>query len=148
MEGGREREGGRKRGGRDEISSTVYAGQQVRILGENYSLEDEEDSKIGQVRHVPISFGGSLLGVWSFNVSNPLGHVWNVYYVRVPGHIRLKLESTTYLPFPGNNAYHSSLSYNFHVMYKSENNAYHSSLSYNFHVMYKSDFKSSECEVT
>ena len=29
--------------------STVYAGQQVRILGENYTLDDEEDSKIGQV---------------------------------------------------------------------------------------------------
>ncbi len=28
---------------------TVYGGQQVRILGENYTLEDEEDSKIGQV---------------------------------------------------------------------------------------------------
>lgn len=28
---------------------TVYAGQQVRILGENYTLDDEEDSKIGQV---------------------------------------------------------------------------------------------------
>jgi hypothetical protein len=27
----------------------VYAGQQVRILGENYTLDDEEDSKIGQV---------------------------------------------------------------------------------------------------
>ena len=27
----------------------VFAGQQVRILGENFTLEDEEDSKIGQV---------------------------------------------------------------------------------------------------
>ena len=48
-------------GGRDEIFSTVYAGQQVRILGENYSLEDEEDSKIGQVSHV--AMGPSLGGV-------------------------------------------------------------------------------------
>ena len=27
----------------------MYAGQQVRVLGENYTLDDEEDSKIGQV---------------------------------------------------------------------------------------------------
>ena len=27
----------------------VYSGQQVRVLGENYSLEDEEDSTVGQV---------------------------------------------------------------------------------------------------
>ena len=32
----------------------VYAGQQVRILGENYTLEDEEDSKIGQVKCHPV----------------------------------------------------------------------------------------------
>ena len=31
------------------LSSIVYAGQQVRVLGENYTLEDEEDSKIAQV---------------------------------------------------------------------------------------------------
>jgi len=31
------------------ILSSVFAGQQVRILGENFTLEDEEDSKIGQV---------------------------------------------------------------------------------------------------
>ena len=46
---------------------TVYAGQQVRILGENYTLEDEEDSKIGQVTCHPVdpwtirSHGGSCL---------------------------------------------------------------------------------------
>ena len=27
----------------------MYSGQQVRVLGENYTLEDEENSKIGQV---------------------------------------------------------------------------------------------------
>lgn len=27
----------------------VFSGQQVRILGENYTLDDEEDSKVGQV---------------------------------------------------------------------------------------------------
>ncbi len=27
----------------------VYSGQQVRVLGENCTLKDEEDSKIGQV---------------------------------------------------------------------------------------------------
>ncbi len=28
---------------------TVYATQQVRILGENYTLDDDEDSKVSQV---------------------------------------------------------------------------------------------------
>ena len=28
----------------------VYAGQQARILGENYTIEDEEDSRVGTVR--------------------------------------------------------------------------------------------------
>lgn len=27
----------------------VYSGEQVRVLGENYTLEDEEDSKVCQV---------------------------------------------------------------------------------------------------
>ncbi|XP_067952205.1 116 kDa U5 small nuclear ribonucleoprotein component-like [Watersipora subatra] len=31
------------------MSGTLYSGQEVRILGENYSLSDEEDSRIGQV---------------------------------------------------------------------------------------------------
>jgi hypothetical protein len=28
---------------------SVYAGQQVRVLGENYKMEDEEDSRVGLV---------------------------------------------------------------------------------------------------
>ena len=31
------------------MSGTLYANQEVRILGENYSLQDEEDSRFGQV---------------------------------------------------------------------------------------------------
>lgn len=31
------------------ISGTLHAGQEVRVLGENYSLQDEEDSRILQV---------------------------------------------------------------------------------------------------
>jgi len=31
------------------ISGTLYANQEVRILGENYTLQDEEDSRLGQV---------------------------------------------------------------------------------------------------
>ncbi|PFX21377.1 116 kDa U5 small nuclear ribonucleoprotein component-like [Stylophora pistillata] len=31
------------------ISGTIYAGQQARILGENYTIEDEEDSRVGTV---------------------------------------------------------------------------------------------------
>ena len=35
------------------ISIAVYAGQQARILGENYTIEDEEDSRVGTVRMYP-----------------------------------------------------------------------------------------------
>ena len=31
------------------ISGTLYANQDVKILGENYSLQDEEDSRFGQI---------------------------------------------------------------------------------------------------
>lgn len=31
------------------LSGTLYANQEVRILGENYTLQDEEDSRLGQV---------------------------------------------------------------------------------------------------
>ncbi|XP_059160130.1 116 kDa U5 small nuclear ribonucleoprotein component-like [Physella acuta] len=31
------------------MSGTLYANQEVRILGENYTLQDEEDSRLGQV---------------------------------------------------------------------------------------------------
>ena len=31
------------------LFSVVYAGQQARILGENYTIEDEEDSRVGTV---------------------------------------------------------------------------------------------------
>lgn len=35
------------------ILVAVYAGQQARILGENYTIEDEEDSRVGTVRMYP-----------------------------------------------------------------------------------------------
>lgn len=31
------------------MSGTLYAGQEVKVLGENYSLMDEEDSRVLQV---------------------------------------------------------------------------------------------------
>jgi U5 small nuclear ribonucleoprotein component len=31
------------------MSGILYANQDVKILGENYSLQDEEDSRFGQV---------------------------------------------------------------------------------------------------
>lgn len=37
------------------ISGTLLANQEVRILGENYSLQDEEDSRFGQVGRLWIS---------------------------------------------------------------------------------------------
>jgi len=32
------------------MSGIIHAGQQARILGENYTIEDEEDSRVGTVR--------------------------------------------------------------------------------------------------
>jgi len=37
------------------VSGTLYANQEVRILGENYTLQDEEDSRFGQVGRLWIS---------------------------------------------------------------------------------------------
>ena len=37
------------------ISGTLHANQDVRILGENFSLQDEEDSRFGQVGRLWIS---------------------------------------------------------------------------------------------
>lgn len=37
------------------MSGTLLANQEVRILGENYSLQDEEDSRFGQVGRLWIS---------------------------------------------------------------------------------------------
>lgn len=37
------------------ISGTLYGNQEVRILGENYSVQDEEDSRFGQVGRLWIS---------------------------------------------------------------------------------------------
>lgn len=31
------------------MNGTLHANQEVRILGENYTLQDEEDSRFGQV---------------------------------------------------------------------------------------------------
>ena len=50
---------------------TVHAGQQVRILGENYSLDDEEDSRSGQVGYKKISLmdiGYNILRCTTFNI--------------------------------------------------------------------------------
>ncbi|EDV27288.1 uncharacterized protein TRIADDRAFT_22861 [Trichoplax adhaerens] len=37
------------------MSGTIYSRQQVKIMGENYTLEDEEDSRIGEVGRLWIS---------------------------------------------------------------------------------------------
>ena len=42
------------------ISGTLYANQEVRILGENYSLQDEEDSRHGQCGRLWISEARSV----------------------------------------------------------------------------------------
>jgi len=42
------------------MSGTLYAGQEVKILGENYSLSDEEDSRVGFVGRLWISEARSV----------------------------------------------------------------------------------------
>jgi U5 small nuclear ribonucleoprotein component len=37
------------------MSGTLHSNQEVRILGENYSLQDEEDSRFGQVGRLWVS---------------------------------------------------------------------------------------------
>ena len=37
------------------VSGTLYAGQDIRVLGENYSLSDEEDSRHATVGRLWIS---------------------------------------------------------------------------------------------
>ena len=37
------------------MNGTLHANQEVRILGENYTLQDEEDSRFGQVGRLWIS---------------------------------------------------------------------------------------------
>ncbi len=63
----------------------VYGGQQVRILGENYTLEDEEDSKIGQVSWYCMLLGG-LLAVPNRAVSArrmfTKASIWRVYAMK------------------------------------------------------------------
>lgn len=43
-------------------SVLVYSGEQVRVLGESYTLEDEEDSKVCQVGRLWVTEGR---WVWS-----------------------------------------------------------------------------------
>lgn len=49
------------------LSGTLYANQDVKILGENYSLQDEEDSRFGQVGRLWISEARSV-GGWGLGV--------------------------------------------------------------------------------
>lgn len=42
------------------ISGTLHANQDVRILGENYTLQDEEDSRQGQVGRLWVSEARSV----------------------------------------------------------------------------------------
>lgn len=43
------------------LSGTIHAGQPVKVLGENYTLEDEEDSQICTVGRLWIDLPISLL---------------------------------------------------------------------------------------
>lgn len=47
------------------LSGTLQAGQPVKVLGENYSLEDEEDSQICTIGRLWISVA-RCLSDWSF----------------------------------------------------------------------------------
>lgn len=58
-------------------SLAVYAGQQVRILGENYSLDDEEDSRTGQVS---LKHTQRYMCIPVFNPSHKMHHLPVVPY--------------------------------------------------------------------
>ena len=42
----------------------MFSGQQVRILGENYTLDDDEDSRTGQVGRLWILEARFLKSYW------------------------------------------------------------------------------------
>lgn len=46
------------------LSGTIQAGQPVKVLGENYTLEDEEDSQICTVGRLWISVARFAALVW------------------------------------------------------------------------------------
>lgn len=46
------------------LSGTIQAGQPVKVLGENYTLEDEEDSQVCTVGRLWISVARLAAGVW------------------------------------------------------------------------------------
>lgn len=52
----------------------VFAGQQVRILGENFTLEDEEDSKIGQVMLTTGKLHHMIFDNVSYGYHNNISH--------------------------------------------------------------------------
>ncbi|CAB3978299.1 116 kDa U5 small nuclear ribonucleo component-like [Paramuricea clavata] len=98
------------------LSGTVYAGQQVKILGENYTLEDEEDSRIGNIGRLWIPEARKRLGeffqtkydwdllaarsIWAF------GPIRSVHYM-TPHCIVSKVADTSNLSIVQNNNEHS-----------------------------------------
>lgn len=54
------------------LSGTIQAGQPVKVLGENYTLEDEEDSQVCTVGRLWISVARYAAGFRSLQVSGEL----------------------------------------------------------------------------
>lgn len=50
------------------LSGTIQAGQPVKVLGENYTLEDEEDSQVCTVGRLWISVARCAAGIWFLQV--------------------------------------------------------------------------------
>lgn len=48
------------------LSGTIQAGQPVKVLGENYTLEDEEDSQVCNVGRLWISVARYVSRVWLY----------------------------------------------------------------------------------
>ncbi len=68
----------------------MYSGQQVRVLGENYTLEDEEDSKIGQVSDCVLVnfFGQFIVFVCWYHSSTTVVAQWGTFQTEaISGHI-------------------------------------------------------------
>lgn len=75
------------------MSGTLLANQEVRILGENYSLQDEEDSRFGQVGRLWISEARYWVKIKKFDVvCSAFKSIKKPYFLRPPTCILMYLK--------------------------------------------------------
>lgn len=57
------------------LSGTIQAGQPVKVLGENYTLEDEEDSQVCTVGRLWISVARYAAGVCFLSLESQISKI-------------------------------------------------------------------------